>query len=102
MHTEPNGHLRHAPAPLHIPSWPQVQAASCAHSLSGSVPPMTGAQVPSAPAVLLAAHALHAPLQAESQLTPSTQKPVLHSLAPPQAAPCAFSPTQNEPEQKLP
>jgi hypothetical protein len=42
----PEPHLRHAPAPSHIPSFPQVDVASCMHSPSGSVPPVIGRQRP--------------------------------------------------------
>ena len=77
----PDCHLRQAPAPSHVPSSPQLEAASCAHSLSGSVPAVTARQRPSAAPVLAFAQALQAPPQADSQQTPSTQKPLAHSAA---------------------
>jgi hypothetical protein len=56
---------------------PAAQLAA-AHSLSGSVPPVIGAQVPLTPPVLLARHAWQAPVHAVSQHTPSTQLPLAH------------------------
>lgn len=46
--------------------------------------PVTGLQVPTEPATSQAAHW---PLHAESQHTPSTQKPEVHCAAPPQLSP---------------
>jgi hypothetical protein len=66
-----------APAPSHWPLVPQVEAGCAEHSLSGSVPRAMGPQTPSAPEPFLAVvQALHRPVQAEPQQTPSTQKPV--------------------------
>ena len=57
-------------------------------SLSGSEPGLTGPQAPSSPAPLRAAvQARHGPVQAESQHTPSTQKPLTHWLFWVQATP---------------
>lgn len=74
----PNGKAQ-APTPsqldLHEPvPWP--------HSLSGSEPATWGVQVPMCPARL---QALHEPVQAPSQQTPSTQKPEAQPLAAVQA-----------------
>ena len=54
---------------------------SAAHSLSGSVPAVTGRQRPSAAPVLTFEQALQAAPQADSQQMPSTQLPVAHWLA---------------------
>jgi hypothetical protein len=95
----PSIHRRHAPPPSQVPSWPQVEVASCMHSSSGSVPPMTGRQRPSAWVVLAPEQAMQPPPHAASQQTPSMQKPLAHSPAPPQAAPCTFSVTHAVPAQ---
>ena len=87
MHTVPCVHLRQAPPPSHMPSRPQVDVASGAHSSSGSVPPTIERQSPSAAAVLEAEQATQLPVQALSQQTPSTQLPLPHSAAPVQAPP---------------
>ena len=54
------------------------------HSLPGSSPAATGVHAPSRPARL---HAMHVPLHATSQHTPSTQNPVAHSPGPAHACP---------------
>src|SRR6185369_11987180 len=41
-HTVPLIHLRHAPAPSHVPSSPQLDCGDAAHSSSGSVPAAIG------------------------------------------------------------
>jgi hypothetical protein len=69
----PVAHTRHAPAPSHIPSVPQVDGASCAHSSSGSVPFVTGRQRPSVAPVFPFEQALQLSVHADSQQTPSTQ-----------------------------
>ena len=72
---------RLANTPLHpLPLGPQLPAAS-AHSLSGSVPAATAAQVPLVLGlpVLAVEQASHWKLQAELQQKPSTQKPFLQS-----------------------
>src|SRR5580692_8486593 len=74
-------HLRQAPAPSHMPSNPQLVCVSAAHSLSGSLPAVTGRQRPSAAPVLALAQALQRPAQAVSQQTPSTQNPLRQSVA---------------------
>jgi hypothetical protein len=91
MQAVPAVHLRQAPAPSHMPSWPQVDVACCAHSLSGSVPPMIGRHRPSAAAVFAFEQAAQLPLHADSQQTPSTQEPVLHSPLLAQGAPWFLS-----------
>jgi hypothetical protein len=53
---------------------------SAAHSLSGSVPPVTGRQRPSAAPVLALEQALQRVAQVDSQQTPSTQSPLAHWL----------------------
>ena len=58
------------------------------HSFPGSVPTATAAHVPSLPAPL---HAMHVPLHATSQHTPSTQKPEAHWADSTQAWPLARS-----------
>ncbi len=80
-------HRRHSPAPSHIPSSPQLEAVSCGHSLSGSVPIETALQRPLVRPVFALLHARHEAVQSDSQQTPSTQKPLAHSPAPPQLAP---------------
>jgi hypothetical protein len=87
----PDCHLRQAPAPSHWPSSPQVETSSAVHSPSGSVPAVTARQRPLAAPVLAFAQALQAPLHADSQQTPSTQLPVVHSTELAHAAPCALS-----------
>jgi len=54
---------RHAPAPLHMPSSPQVVAAVAAHCVAGvgAVPSATLLHVPSFPAI---PHDLHVPVHA--------------------------------------
>jgi hypothetical protein len=59
---------------------PEPSQAVPAHSLSGSVPAATGAQVPSAVPVLAALQARHVPAQSVSQQTLSMQKPESHSV----------------------
>jgi len=57
--------------------------------LNGSVPAATEAQVPSVP---VRPHDRQMPTQAVAQQTPCSQKPELHSVAPPQVAPIGFLP----------
>ena len=52
------------------------------------------AHVPLAPPVRAAEQAVHVPVQALLQQTPSTQKPEVHSRVAAQAAPFAFFATQ--------
>jgi hypothetical protein len=77
---------------LQLPSRWQVVAPSFGHSLSGSVPALMLPHVPSAPLpFFVAEHAWHAPLQALSQQTLSTQLPLWHWDAEEQVAPLAWS-----------
>src|SRR4029078_12183650 len=85
--TVPTVYLRQAPGPSQVPSRPQLADGSCVHSLSGSVPPSTGRQRPSAAVVFAAVHAMQLPAQADSQQTPATQAPVEHCAELEQAAP---------------
>ena len=80
----PSGCWRQAPAPLHEPSLPQLETSSSAHSLSGSWPAVTGAQVPFATPVFDVEQARHDPPHADSQQTRSTQLPEAQS--PPSAS----------------
>jgi hypothetical protein len=76
----PAAHSSHAPAPLQAPSVPQVDAACCAHSLSGSVPAAIGPHTPFAPPPFFAVlHAWQSPVHALLQHTPSAQKPLAQS-----------------------
>ena len=61
-----------------VPLDPQGPPVSV-HSVSGSVPALTGAQVPSDEPVLLWTHAWHCPLHGVLQQTLSTQLPDWHS-----------------------
>jgi hypothetical protein len=87
--TVPTTHLRQAPTPSHWPSRPQPETAACAHSLSGSVPPVTGRQRPLAWPVLALEQAAQLPAHAVSQQTASAQKPLAQSVAVAQTAPFA-------------
>ena len=88
-HTVLTAYLRHAPAPLHCPSSPQVAMPSSAHWPSGSMPSGTFRQVPSLPAT---AHDLHVPEQAAMQQRPCAQIVEKHSSLFPQGAPIGFFP----------
>jgi hypothetical protein len=59
------------------------------HWLNGSAPAATEAQVPIVP---VRPHDRQMPTQAVAQQTPCSQKPELHSVAPPQVAPIGFLP----------
>jgi hypothetical protein len=98
----PAGHRPQAPAPLHVPVRPQVLASLAAHSLSGSVPAATGAQVPSVWPVLVCEQAMQLPAQAWSQHRPSTQLPLRQSVATEQAAPICWGGAQCPAMQLLP
>ena len=69
-HCVPVTCLRHAPAPLHVPSLPQVDATAAGHWLAttGGAPAATGEHVP-------VPQLMHVPVHAELQHTPCTQKP---------------------------
>jgi hypothetical protein len=77
-----------------MPFLPQVEAASCAHSASGSVPAVIPRQRPSAAPVFALEQATQRVPQADSQQTPSTQKLLEHWLAATQDAPFACGVTQ--------
>lgn len=93
---------RHAPAPLHEPSNPQLKVVSCGHSLRGSVPALAGRHWPLAAPVSAAAHALQLPVHAVSQHTPSTQLPLAHSGPAAHTVPSVFGVTHTVPIQALP
>jgi hypothetical protein len=66
-HAVPAGHLRHAPAPLHLPSLPQVEASLTPHlPLVSAAPAATGEHVPAVP---LSVHDTHGPSQTALQHT---------------------------------
>lgn len=90
-HCVPVTYFRHAPAPSHIPSVPQVEAAVIAHWVVGlgEAPAGTGEQVPALP---VSAHDWQVPVQAELQQTPCAQKPEPQSAATAQVAPIGFFP----------
>jgi hypothetical protein len=69
----PLTNLRHAPAPLQVPSLPQVDAAAATHcaATSGGSPAAIGEHVPTLP---LTEQDMHVPVQAELQQTLLTQK----------------------------
>ena len=95
----PAAHLRQAPAPSQKPSLPQEVAVSAVQSLRTSVPETAGVHCPRVPTP---PQVMQAPLQAFSQQTPSTQKPLWQSPVEPQAVPFVSCATQCPPEQKLP
>jgi hypothetical protein len=82
-HTVPAACCWQTPAPLHVPSSPQLDASDFGHSpaLAGTSPRATNEHVPIEPA---SAHDLQVSLQATLQQTPSAQKPLAHSPAQPQ------------------
>src|SRR5512138_3060979 len=72
-------HLRQAPMPLHLPSFPQVDSI-----WMGQPPPSSGMSSGSGlhrPRRPVTAHDLHTSVQAVSQQKPSTQWLLLHSSA---------------------
>jgi hypothetical protein len=86
----PAAYVWQAPAPSQTPVVPQLCAPVSVHWLFGSFPAATGPHEPSAPEPFLAAvHAMHVPVQAALQQTPSAQKPLRHWLAAVQATPLA-------------
>jgi hypothetical protein len=87
--TVPAAWFWQTPAPLHVPSSPQVAASDFGHSpgARGASPRATNEQVPIAPG---SAHDLHVSVQAALQQTPSAQKPLAHSPAHPHAWPLVF------------
>ena len=81
--------MRHAPAPLQVPSLPHEAAPASVHWLSGSVPEGTNLHVPRLPA---SAHDWQVPVHAVRQQKPWLQFPLTHSAAEPQAVPEGFLP----------
>jgi hypothetical protein len=75
LQTVPAACLRQAPAPLQVPSSPQVEASALGQTLAarGGRPLGTNEQVPGDCGVL---HALQVSVQAVLQQTPSTQNPL--------------------------
>src|SRR5688572_20970923 len=84
--TVPAAQLRHAPAPSQKPSLPHVDCSVAEHMVRGLVPLPAGTHVPMLPTC---AQVLHAPVQAVSQHTSSTQLPLAHWLAVVHAMPLA-------------
>jgi hypothetical protein len=78
--------LRQAPAPLQVPSKPQVEALLAAHWVAGvgACPSGTGVQVPT---LLVSAHDMQVPVQALLQQTPCAQKFDAHAEPEVQGAP---------------
>lgn len=72
-HDVPDDRKRQAPTPSHVPSRPQGFELSTLHSPSGSVIAVTGRQSPFGAPVFVIEQAIHAPVQALSQHTPSMQ-----------------------------
>jgi hypothetical protein len=82
---------RQAPAPSHVPSVPQVDAACAEQSLRRSVPASALMQVPR---LLVDEQVWQVPLQAVWQQTPSTQNPLAQSPPTAQAVPSFSCGTQ--------
>jgi hypothetical protein len=80
----PVTYSRQAPAPLQVPSLPQLAAPASVHWLSGSWPAATLVHVPSVPA---SAHDLHVAVQVVAQQMFCAQMPLAQSLFAVQAAP---------------
>jgi hypothetical protein len=74
LHTVPSTYARQAPWPSHVPSSPQVATSDFAHvdAARGARPAGTNEHVPIEPCT---SQRLHVSPHAESQQTPSTQKP---------------------------
>jgi hypothetical protein len=77
----------HVPPEPQTPVMPHVVAACMVQLSSGSVPAVTGEQVPSICPVNVFVQASQSPVQAELQQTLSTQKLLTHSDATPQGCP---------------
>jgi hypothetical protein len=98
-HTVLVPHFRQAPAPLQLPSLPQLLSAEGAQPPWGSPPPEgTLLQVPSDPGT---AQLLQVWPQAVPQHTPSTQKPVVHSGPSLQLLPVGLVPQRPLASQRL-
>jgi hypothetical protein len=94
----PGAYRRQAPAPLHEPSVPQLDAPESAHWFSGSLSAGMAVQTP---LLAASAHDVQMPVQAPAQQTPCWHEPDAHSLAAAQSAPFTFLP-QIVPLQTLP
>jgi hypothetical protein len=81
-HCVPLAYLWHAPAPSHMPSLPQVDAAAIGHwdATSGGDPAGIGEQVPTLP---VSEHDVHVPVHALLQQTLLTQWPDAQSASSP-------------------
>jgi hypothetical protein len=79
-HCVPLTYLRQPPAPLHVPSFPHVEAAPAAHceATSGASPAAIGEHVPM---LSLSAQDRHVPVQALLQQTLFTQCPDAQSAS---------------------
>jgi hypothetical protein len=75
-HCVPATYRRQAPAPLQVPSLPQVAAPASVHWFSGSAPAATLVHVPSVPA---SAHDLHVAVHAVAQQMLWAQMPLAQS-----------------------
>jgi len=89
-HSVPEAYLAQLPELLQTPVVPHEAAPASVHSLSGSVPPGTTAQMPFACVVFAARHERHSPTHGLLQQTPSTQAALEHSFAPAQVSPLAL------------
>src|SRR5207244_3583288 len=91
-HSVPFTHLRHAPAPSHIPSRPHVACAVAPQPLVAGNPAVIGRHVPAVPPFFAARHEWQpSELHALLQQTPSgEQTPLWHSSVDPHATPAAF------------
>jgi hypothetical protein len=94
----PGAYSRQAPAPLHDPSVPQLDAPESAHWFSGSVSAGTAVQMPG---LVASAHDWQIPVHGPAQQTPCWHEPVAHSLPAAQGVPFTFLP-QIVPLQTLP
>jgi hypothetical protein len=89
-HVVPGAYVRQPPLPSHFPSVPHDPAPWSVQIFRGSLDPAgIGVQVPIA---VDSAQVRQLPVQAESQQTPSTQKPLVHSPAAPHDCPFGFRP----------
>lgn len=88
-HIVPLTYWRQAPAPLQVPSFPQLAAVAIGHWLAamGGLPTAMAEQTPTVPVML---QAMQVPEQATSQQTPCSQWVDLHSEPAPQTAPFDF------------
>jgi len=86
LHTVPETCCRQAPLPSQVPSSPQLDVAATGQTLGvrGAPPAGTALQFPGDPWTL---QAIHVPVQAVLQQTPSTQKPLWQSRSQPQVSP---------------